>query len=191
MTLIFASHNQNKALEIAAQLPFSIELTTLDELNYHEEIPETGITLEENARIKSEFVAQLFKENCFADDTGLEVEALLGEPGVYTARYAGEEKNNEANMDLLLQKLNGEENRSAQFKTIISLFWNGEFYQFEGIVKGQILKQKCGKKGFGYDPIFQPDEANCSFAEMEITEKTKISHRARAIEKMLEFLRNK
>jgi XTP/dITP diphosphohydrolase len=190
MTLIFATHNQNKAMEIATQLPFSVELTTLSELDYHEEIPETGSTLEENARIKSEFVAKKFGENCFADDTGLEVEALNGEPGVYSARYAGDQKDSEANMDLLLQKLEGIENRNAQFKTIISLYWEGTFYQFEGIVKGKILKERKGVKGFGYDPIFQPDEAQCSFAEMDMSEKNKISHRARAIDKMLKFIKN-
>jgi len=190
MTLIFATHNQNKALEIATQLPFNVELTTLSELDYYDEIPETGSTLEENARIKSEFVAKKFKENCFADDTGLEVETLNGEPGVYSARYAGEARNSEANMDLLLKKLEGKENRNAQFKTIISLFWEGKFYEFEGIVKGKILKERKGNKGFGYDPIFQPDEATCSFAEMDLGEKNKISHRARAIEKMLKFIKN-
>ena len=177
-------------MEIAARLPISIELTTLSELDYHDEIPETGSTLAENSRIKSEFVANKFKENCFADDTGLEVEALKGEPGVYSARYAGETSNSEANMDLLLEKLAGTENRNAQFKTIISLFWEGEFYQFEGIVKGKILEARKGNKGFGYDPIFQPDEADCSFAEMDLDEKNKISHRARAIEKMLKFIKN-
>jgi|TARA_R110000737_G_scaffold345097_2_gene373185 XTP/dITP diphosphohydrolase len=190
MTLIFATHNSHKAMEIASQLPFSVELTTLSELDYHDEIPETGSTLEENARIKAEFVAKKFEENCFADDTGLEVEALNGEPGVYSARYSGEDKNSEANMDLLLKKLEGNENRNAQFKTIISLYWEGEFYQFEGVVKGKILKERKGNKGFGYDPIFQPDEANCSFAEMEMSEKSKISHRGRAIEKMLKFIKN-
>jgi XTP/dITP diphosphohydrolase len=190
MTLIFATHNQNKALEINAQLPFSIALTTLSELDYHEEIPETGGTLEENARIKAEFVANLFQENCFADDTGLEVESLNGEPGVYSARFAGEDKNSEANMDLLLQKLKYHENRNAQFKTIIILFWNGKYHQFEGIVKGKILTERRGNKGFGYDPIFQPDEAAVCFAEMDLVEKNKISHRGRAIEKMLRFLKN-
>lgn len=190
MTLIFATHNSHKAMEIASQLPFSVELITLSELDYHDEIPETGSTLEENARIKAEFVAKKFEENCFADDTGLEVEALNGEPGVYSARYSGEDKNSEANMDLLLQKLEGIENRNAQFKTIISLFWEGEFYQFEGIVKGKILKERKGTKGFGYDPIFQPDEADISFAEMEMSEKSKISHRGRAIELMLKFIKN-
>lgn len=190
MKLIFATHNQNKALEIASQLPFGIELITLSELDYHVEIPETGKTLEENARIKAEFAAQKFEENCFADDTGLEVDVLNGEPGVYSARYAGEDKNSEANMDLLLKKLEGQKNRNAQFKTIISLYWQGDFYQFEGIVKGKILTERKGKKGFGYDPIFQPDEANCSFAEMELAQKNKISHRGRSIEKMIHFIEN-
>lgn len=188
MKLIFSTHNKNKAEEIANQLPEQFELLTLTDLNWHEEIPETGTTLEENARIKSQFVADQFKLNCFSDDTGLEIEALNGEPGVYSARYSGEDKNSEANMDLVLEKLKGSENRNAQFKTIISLFWQGEFYEFEGIVKGKILLERQGEKGFGYDPIFQPNEADCSFAEMEMSEKSKISHRGRAIEKMLKFL---
>lgn len=188
MKLIFSTHNQHKAEEIAAQLPENIELVTLSDLNWHTEIPETGSTLEENARIKSQFVVDQFKMNCFSDDTGLEVEALNGEPGVYSARYAGIDKDSEANMDLLLQKLTGIENRNAQFKTIISLFWNGSFHQFEGIVKGKITLERSGNKGFGYDPIFHPNEANCTFAEMDMAEKSKISHRGRAIAKMLLFL---
>ena len=188
MKIIFSTHNQHKAEEIAAQLPQKIELLTLSDLNWHDEIPETGSTLEENARIKSQFVVDHFKMNCFSDDTGLEVEALNGEPGIYSARYAGIDKNSEANMDLLLQKLDENQNRKAQFKTIISLFWNGKFQQFEGIVKGKITLERSGKGGFGYDPIFQPDEANCTFAEMTMTEKSKISHRGRAIAKMLVFL---
>ena len=188
MKLIFSTHNAHKAEEIAAQLPDGIELVTLTDLNWHDEIPETGSTLEENARIKSQFVADQFDLNCFADDTGLEVEALNGEPGVYSARYAGEEKSSEANMDLLLKKLEGHTNRNAQFKTIISLYWKGEFYEFEGIVKGKITLERKGNKGFGYDPIFQPDEAKCTFAEMELKDKSKISHRGRAISKMLDFL---
>lgn len=188
MKLIFSTHNQHKAEEIAAQLPVNIELLTLSDLNWHEEIPETGSTLEENARIKSQFVVDQFKMNCFSDDTGLEVETLNSEPGVYSARYAGIDKDSEANMDLLLRKLEGNQNRNAQFKTIISLFWNGEFHQFEGIVKGKITLERSGNGGFGYDPIFQPDEAKCTFGEMTMSEKSKISHRGRAIAKMLDFL---
>jgi XTP/dITP diphosphohydrolase len=188
MKLIFSTHNQNKAIEIANQLPETFELLTLTDLDWHDEIPETGETLEENARIKSQFVADQFQLNCFSDDTGLEIEALSGEPGVYSARYAGEDKNSEANMDLVLEKLKGKDNRNAQFKTIISLFWRGQFYEFEGIVKGKILTERRGEKGFGYDPIFKPNEAECSFAEMEMNEKSKISHRGRAIAKMLQFL---
>jgi XTP/dITP diphosphohydrolase len=188
MKLIFSTHNQHKADEIKMQMPKGIELVTLTDLGWHDEIPETGTTLEENARIKSQFVADYFHENCFADDTGLEVEALNGEPGVYSARYAGIEKDSEANMDLLLQKLKGHENRNAQFKTNISLFWKGQFYTFDGVVKGKILPERKGQKGFGYDPVFQPDEADFSFAEMDMYEKSKISHRGRAIAKMLDFL---
>ncbi len=190
MKLIFSTHNAHKAEEIAAQLPKGIELVTLDDLGWHDEIPETGTTLEENARIKSQFVADQFQENCFADDTGLEVEALNGEPGVYSARYAGEVKDSNANMDLLLEKLKGQENRNAQFKTVISLYWKGKFYEFEGIVKGRITTAKQGEKGFGYDPIFLPNEANCTFAEMDLSEKGAISHRARAIKKMIQFIMN-
>ena len=160
MKLIFSTHNQHKAEEIAAQLPVNIELLTLSDLNWHEEIPETGSTLEENARIKSQFVVDQFKMNCFSDDTGLEVETLNGEPGVYSARYAGIDKDSEANMDLLLRKLEGNQNRNAQFKTIISLFWNGKFHQFEGIVKGKITLERSGNGGFGYDPIFIPEGYN-------------------------------
>lgn len=188
MKLIFSTHNPNKAKEIAAQLPSNIELVTLTDLNWHEEIPETGRTLEENARIKSTFVAEQFKLNCFSDDTGLEIEALNGQPGVFSARYSGVDKDSEANMDLVLDKLENQSNRKAQFKTIVSLYWQGEFHQFEGIVKGEILKERSGSNGFGYDPIFQPNEADCSFAEMELAEKSKISHRGRAISKMLNFL---
>ncbi len=188
MKLIFSTHNQNKAKEIAAQLPSEIKLVTLDDLGWHKEIPETGLTLEENARIKSEFVVNQFKMNCFSDDTGLEIEALNGEPGVYSARYAGEDKKSESNMDLVLKKLKGKTNRNAQFKTIISLYWNGEFHEFEGVVKGEITLKRSGNKGFGYDPIFQPNEADYTFAEMDLAEKSKISHRGRAIAKMLDFL---
>jgi XTP/dITP diphosphohydrolase len=189
ITLLFATHNINKANELAPQMPFSIDLKTLDELGIHEEIPETGSTLEENARMKTDFLVKLGNDAVFSDDTGLEIEVLNDEPGVYSARYAGEEKDSEKNMDLVLHKLEGKINRKARFRTVISLYIDGTFHEFEGIVEGQILPKRKGLKGFGYDPIFQPDETTCSFAEMSMEEKNKISHRGRAIRKLLQFLK--
>jgi XTP/dITP diphosphohydrolase len=190
MTLVFATHNQNKAKEIQAIMPEGIEIVTLEDLKYLDEIPETGETLEENAIIKARFVHDKFQINCFADDTGLEIEALNNEPGVYSARYAGESKDANANMDLVLEKLKDKENRSAKFRTVIALFWKGELQVFEGIVKGKILESKQGLKGFGYDPIFEPENCGRSLAEMEMAEKNSMSHRARAFEKMVEFIKS-
>ncbi len=189
-TLLFATHNPNKAKEIAKQLNGKIALKTLTDLNIHEEIPETGETLQENAKMKSSFLVSLGHKGVFADDTGLEIEALNGEPGVYSARYAGEQKDSEDNMDLVLEKMKGLENRKARFRTVISLYWNDAFYEFEGIVEGEILNERQGGEGFGYDPIFQPSGFNRSFAEMSMSEKNEISHRGRAIKKMLDFLLN-
>lgn len=187
-TLLFATHNANKAIEIARQLPKGIALKTLTDLDIHEEIPETGDTLEANAKMKSEYLVKLGHNAVFADDTGLEIEALNGEPGVYSARYAGLQKNSEDNMDKVLENLKNASNRQARFRTVISLYWNGKFHQFEGIVEGEILTKRTGEQGFGYDPIFQPKEADCSFAQMTLDQKNKISHRGRAIQKMLDFL---
>ncbi|MFT5582305.1 MAG: XTP/dITP diphosphohydrolase [Psychromonas sp.] len=191
MKLIFATHNLNKAKEISNQLKDTIQLMTLNDLNLTEEIPETGSTLSENAKIKSSYVVERFKMNCFADDTGLEIEALNGEPGVYSARYAGLQKSSEGNMDLVLKNMEGKTQRNAQFKTMISLYWDGEFYEFEGIVEGQILTERTGKDGFGYDPIFQPNESKLSFAQMTMEEKNLISHRGRAVKKMVDFINDK
>ncbi|MFT7345105.1 MAG: XTP/dITP diphosphohydrolase [Lentimonas sp.] len=191
MKLIFATHNLNKAKEISNQLKDTIQLMTLNDLNLTEEIPETGSTLSENAKIKSSYIAERFKMNCFADDTGLEIEALNGEPGVYSARYAGLQKSSEGNMDLVLKNMEGKTQRNAQFKTMISLYWDGEFYEFEGIVEGQILTERTGKDGFGYDPIFQPNESKLSFAQMTMEEKNLISHRGRAVKKMVDFINDK
>lgn len=189
MKLVFATHNHNKAHEIQALLPHSIEIVTLDEIQCFEEIPETAVTLEGNAKMKSEYVVNQFNFNCFADDTGLEIEALNNEPGVYSARYAGEERDPEKNMALVLEKLALSTNRKARFRTVISLYWEGKFHEFEGIVDGEITTSKSGAKGFGYDPIFKPENSDKTFAEMDLTEKNKMSHRARAFEKMISFLK--
>ena len=165
-----------------------IELITLDEIQCFEEIPETAATLEGNAKMKAAYVVEQFNMNCFADDTGLEIEALNNEPGVYSARYAGEDRDPEKNMALVLEKLRDKSNRKARFRTVISLYWEGEFHEFEGIVEGKITTEKSGAKGFGYDPIFKPENSEKTFAEMDLTEKNTMSHRARAFEKMVAFL---
>lgn len=188
MKLIFASHNKNKVKEIAAILPKNIELVGLDDLNYTQEIDETGATLEENALIKAKHIYEKFNLNCFADDSGLEVEALNNAPGVYSARYAGIEKNDDANMNKLLESLSHKENRKARFRTVIALILNGEEYLFEGIIAGQIINEKKGAKGFGYDPIFAPDGFEKTFAELPSEEKYQISHRALATKKLIGFL---
>lgn len=188
MKLVFATHNHNKAHEIQALLNDQIELITLDEIQCFEEIPETAATLEGNAKMKAAYVVEQFNMNCFADDTGLEIEALNNEPGVYSARYAGEDRDPEKNMALVFEKLRDKSNRKARFRTVISLYWEGEFHEFEGIVEGEITTEKSGAKGFGYDPIFKPENSEKTFAEMDLTEKNTMSHRARAFEKMVAFL---
>jgi XTP/dITP diphosphohydrolase len=188
MKLIFASHNENKAKEIRSLFPDHIELLTLTDMQLLEEIPETAETLEGNALLKATYVYERFGLNCFADDTGLEVHALNGAPGVYSARYAGSKKDSEANMALLLKNLANVEDRSARFRTSIALFWNGEQHFFDGIVNGHISKMRSGSDGFGYDPIFIPENSTRTFAEMTIHEKNRQSHRARALEKMVEFI---
>jgi len=188
MKLVFATNNLHKLQEIKHLLDGSFELLRLNDINCDEEIPENQETIEGNAAEKSFYIFNKFGLNCFADDTGLEIEALNGEPGVYSARYAGEEKSAEKNMDLVLQKLSEIKNRKARFKTVISLVIDGLEIQFEGIVNGHILEEKRGKTGFGYDPIFQPEESHLSFAEMTMEEKGKISHRGRAVQKLVEYL---
>lgn len=188
MKLVFATHNHNKAKEIQTLMPKGIEILTLNQIECFEEIPETENTLEGNAKLKAQYIVDRYKKYCFADDTGLEIEALNGEPGVYSARYAGEEKDSNANMDLVLEKLKGNSNRNAQFRTVIALFWKEEMHIFEGVVKGKILEEKKGSDGFGYDPIFEPENCGKSFAEMSLDEKNTISHRARAFAKMIDFL---
>lgn len=188
MKLVFATNNQHKLQELKQLLGGSIELLSLNDINCYEDIPENQETLEGNAAEKSFYIFNKYGLNCFADDTGLEIDALNGEPGVYSARYAGEGKSPEKNIELVLQKLSEIKNRKARFRTVISLVINGREVQFEGIVDGHILEGKKGISGFGYDPIFQPDESTLSFAEMSMDEKNKISHRGRAVQKLVEYL---
>lgn len=188
-SLIFASHNKNKALEIRALLPENLKLKTLNDINLKEEIPETGLTLEENALLKAQYIFKNFGEACFADDTGLEVEALNGAPGVYSARYAGMKKSSEDNMSKLLLDLKGDLNRRAQFRTVIAYINSyGKEFLFDGIVEGNIASHKMGEKGFGYDPIFIPENGTMSFAQMTADQKNEISHRARSLRRFLDFL---
>lgn len=187
MKLIFASHNAHKATEIQRILPSWIEIKTLSDLHYMDEIPENEATIEGNSQFKACFVHEKFEQNCFADDTGLEISSLNGRPGVHSARYAGEQRDSNDNMNKVLEELVMMSDRSAQFKTVITLYWEGAEHQFEGIVRGQIATVKTGSEGFGYDPIFIPEGETRSFAEMTLDEKNKYSHRARAIEKLVAF----
>jgi len=189
MKLVFATNNLNKLAEVQEMLPNSIELLSLKDINCFDEIEETAITLAGNAKLKANYITQKFGYNCFADDTGLEVEGLEGKPGVYSARFAGEPSNSEKNMQKLLSGLEHKTNRKARFRTAICLNIDKNQYLFEGICRGEILIKKQGEKGFGYDPIFKPDGYNTSFAEMSSEEKNKISHRGIAIQKLVEFLK--
>ena len=188
MKLIFASHNEHKTTEIRQLLPPDIQLLSLNDLNYHDEIEESAATLEGNALLKATHVFTLFKLPCFADDSGLEVEALDNRPGVYSARYAGEPKNDERNIAKLLDDLKEFTNRSARFRTVISLILPTTSLSFEGIIEGEITHEKKGSNGFGYDPVFQPIESSITFAQMSMEQKNTISHRALALEKMISFL---
>lgn len=188
--LVFATNNQHKLEEVSAILGNHIELLSLKDINCETDIPETADTLEGNALLKAQYIYNNFNLNCFADDTGLEIEALNNEPGVYSARYAGEDKSAEANMLKVLDKLKNETNRKAQFRTAVSLILDGKEYLFEGIIKGEIIKEKRGNNGFGYDPVFVPEGYNQTFAELGNEIKNKISHRALAINKLCDFLRN-
>lgn len=190
MKIIFASNNTNKVKEIQNQVPSFIQVITLDEIGCTEDIEETGTTIEENAIIKANYITQKYGMPCFADDTGLEIEALNGEPGVYSARYAGEDKNADKNMDLVLKKMQNDSNRKAQFKTVIALNINNEQHLFIGIVEGEIRKEKTGTNGFGYDPIFEPEQLGKTFAEMTLDEKNTLSHRGRAVNQLVNFLKN-
>ncbi|WP_302302863.1 non-canonical purine NTP diphosphatase [Paraprevotella xylaniphila] len=187
--LVFATNNAHKLKEIRAILGNSIEILSLADIHCHADIPETADTLEGNARQKSRYVYEHYRLDCFADDTGLEVESLGGAPGVYSARYAdGQGHDSQANMNKLLKEMEEKNNRKAQFRTIISLIEKGEERQFEGIVKGQITKEKRGESGFGYDPIFQPDGYDTTFAELGSDIKNRISHRARAVAALCDYL---
>ncbi len=190
MKIIFASQNHNKLNEIQSQLA-NYTVVGLDQLLFPEELQETGTTLDANARQKAQQVWDKTQESCFADDTGLEVDALNDAPGVYSARYAGAQKNAEDNMNLLLLNLSNKINRKARFRTCISLCLDGVFYEFEGICEGEITLQKLGEKGFGYDPIFLPNDSKRTFAEMSLDEKARISHRGIAVAKLVNFLKNK
>ena len=189
MLVLFASQNQNKTTEIRKILPAGITLESLVDYNFRDDIPETGLTLIENALIKARFVWQRFGQPCFADDSGLEVEALHGAPGVFSARYAGEEKSADKNMQKLLLEIENIPNRKACFKTVIALIVDGKEFIFEGRVDGEITFTRRGDSGFGYDPIFIPDGYDRTFAEMSLDEKNKISHRGRALEKLVSWLR--
>ncbi len=190
MKIVFASNNKNKIQEIQSMLPESIQIVSLESIGCLEEIPETSETIEGNAILKANYVTQKYGFDCFADDTGLEVEALNGEPGVYSARYAGEQRNVDDNMDKLLEELLDKTNRNAQFKTVIALNFEGKQYLFEGIASGEITLEKIGFGGFGYDPIFKPNGYENTFAELSLEIKNEISHRGKATKALLEFLQN-
>jgi XTP/dITP diphosphohydrolase len=188
MKLLFATNNENKIHEIEELLAPDFTILSLKDVGFEGEIPEEKETLEGNAIQKAEYIHNLFHLDCFADDTGLEIDALNGEPGVYSARYAGSSKDPEANMDKVLKALDDTSNRQAQFRTVISLIFKGKKYAFEGSVKGKIIYEKRGNGGFGYDPIFEPEGYEQTFAEMPLDVKNKISHRSRAIRKLANFL---
>jgi XTP/dITP diphosphohydrolase len=188
MEIVFASNNAHKLEEVRSKLPKEFTVLSLKDVLGEVDIPETGQTLDENASIKSRYVFDRTGKNCFSDDTGLEISALNGEPGVYSARYAGEGCSFQDNMDKVLLKMNRAEDRSACFRTVISLILNGEEHFFEGRVDGEILTEEHGEKGFGYDPIFRPNGFKESFAEMTLAQKNEISHRGRAVQKLVDFL---
>ena len=187
-SIVFATSNVNKVREVSALLDGNIEIVSLEDIGCTEEIPETQPTIEGNALQKARYVRDNYKIDCFAEDTGLEITALNGEPGVYSARYAGEDKDSEANMAKVLTKLEGKSDRTAQFKTVVALTLNEKEYTFEGVCKGHIATAKSGHQGFGYDPIFIPEGYDVSFAEMSAEDKNRISHRGKAIDKLKDFL---
>lgn len=189
MKLVFASTNKNKIKEIQLLLPTEIQLLSLNDIGCIKEIPETADTIEGNAILKADYVTQNYGYNCFADDTGLEVEALNGEPGVYSARYAGEQKDANENMDKLLANLKDKSNRNAQFKTVIALNIDGKQELFTGIIKGKISTEKIGTNGFGYDPIFIAEGYDKTFAELTISDKSNISHRGLAVKQLIDFMK--
>ncbi len=188
MSICFATNNLNKLAEVREAVQSKLTIVSLNEINCFEELPESRDTLEGNSLQKAEYIHSNFRIPCFADDSGLEVEALGNQPGVFSARYAGDHRSDEDNMNLLLENLKGHSNRKARFRTIVTLIGLGPTQIFEGAVEGTILHKKIGDRGFGYDPIFQPDGFFISFAQMSIEEKNAISHRAIAVKKLLDFL---
>lgn len=186
--LVFATNNAHKLEEVAEKLNGRIKLLSLNDVNCTDDIAETGSTFSENASLKSHYIFNKYHLNCFGDDSGLEIDALNGEPGVYSARYAGEHGNHAANIDKVLKNMTGATNRKARFRTVISLIWAGKEHFFEGTVEGTIRHEISGNGGFGYDPIFQPNGYDITFAEMTLAEKNVISHRAKAVEQMVAFL---
>lgn len=191
MKIVFATNNPNKLAEIRQLMPEGIEILSLKDINCLEELPETSDTLEDNAAQKAYYVYDNYGHNCFSDDTGLEIEVLDGRPGVYSARYAGPECRAEDNIQKILAEMKGEEHRDASFRTIISLVIDGIEFQFEGQIAGQIITEKWGDQGFGYDPIFLPDGYEESFAQMTVEEKNIISHRGLAVKKLIQFLQKR
>lgn len=191
ITIIFATNNQHKIEEIKKIVPPDVNIITLKEAGINQDIPEPFDTLEENARQKSFTIHQLTQQNCFSEDTGLEVTALNGAPGVHSARYAGEGRNFTDNVKKLLHTMQGKTNRSARFRTVVSLIWNKEEYYFEGICEGNIIDAPRGEQGFGYDPVFVPEGSDKTFAEMSLEEKNRFSHRRKATDKLIAFLKEK
>ncbi|MGA0557331.1 RdgB/HAM1 family non-canonical purine NTP pyrophosphatase [Larkinella sp. VNQ87] len=189
MTLCFATNNANKLAEISAMLGDQFDLKTLQEIGCFEEIPETQDTIAGNSRQKAQYVWEHFRVNCFADDSGLEVDALDGAPGVHSAYYGGHPRSYERNVNLLLTNLEGKTDRKARFRTVITLVLDGQYHAFEGVAEGVILTEPRGTGGFGYDPVFQPDGYDRTFAEMSLDEKGAISHRRKAFEKLIAFLK--
>nr|WP_315187377.1 non-canonical purine NTP diphosphatase [uncultured Flavobacterium sp.] len=189
MQLVFASNNKNKITEIQSILPETIKILSLEDIGCYEEIPETADTIEGNAILKANYVSEKYGFDCFADDTGLEVDVLNGAPGVYSARYAGEQRDADDNMNKLLTALKDSSNRKAQFKTVIALNLKGKQELFTGIVRGEITLEKFGNKGFGYDPIFQPEEYQETFAQLPLEIKNKIGHRGKATQLLIAFLK--
>lgn len=188
MKLVFATNNQHKLKEVQKMLPSSIQLLSLKDIHCFDDIEETAKTLEGNASLKADYITEKYGYHCFADDTGLEINSLNGEPGVFSARYAGEHGNSEKNMQKVLENLADKIDRTAQFRTVIALNLNNEQHFFEGICKGEIISEKSGTEGFGYDPIFKPKGYSLSFAEMSSEEKNKISHRGIAVQQLVHFL---
>jgi XTP/dITP diphosphohydrolase len=190
MELVFASSNEHKVNEIRAIVDEAIHLKSLNDIACFDDIPETGSTFEENAGQKSRYIYQKYRCDCFADDSGLEIDTLNAEPGVNSAHYSGT-RDFQQNMQLVLNRMEGQKNRTARFRTVISLLLNGSEYLFEGIIEGKIMQEQSGSMGFGYDPIFKPDGYEISFAEMDPSEKNRISHRAIAVKKLISFLKTK